>query len=49
MRCNNNTAQLCDSGGKWQEVMNCDKVLPKAVWCCKCNADKKCYCDKVEK
>jgi hypothetical protein len=41
-RCFNGVAQLCDAGGKWQDVMECDQVTP-GKWECTCDP-KPCAC-----
>jgi len=35
-RCNGTQAEVCDSNGRWQQVMDCSKVVdPKgASWSC---------------
>ena len=35
-RCNGSTVELCDSGGDWYEVMNCDEFgeTDDITWSC---------------
>ncbi len=48
-RCFENTAQLCDTAGKWRTVMDCAQVRPKSKnWEC-VTKDGKCTCLPGEK
>jgi len=38
-RCQGQTAQICDSRGRWQTVMDCDAVQGDSVFSCVEDAD----------
>jgi hypothetical protein len=46
-RCLDNQAQLCNTRGKWEVVMDCTKLKRKAVdpdWVCRTMQDGMCTC-----
>ena len=47
-RCLGNTVQICRPDGKWQNVVDCNKV-DKVPWSCGCADTKTCRCKKPTK
>lgn len=44
-RCLSNTTQICRPDGKWQNVVDCNKV-DKVPWACGCTDAQTCRCKK---
>lgn len=45
-RCLGEVTQLCRPDGKWESVVDCSKIDPKAPWSCVCPDQQTCRCKK---